>query len=164
MNEAIQQLYTDPRLDDCLEKMVPAHDRADFKQELFIDLMSRPPATIDRLASQGTLIFYAIKVVCRQSRQRRWFIHDSHHSGLPEDIPTDNTDLDARIKSEQFEERVLQEIRELDNHYKSPFFRLFLEAHAKLGSIAAIQRETGISRDVLFKAMKQMRQHFAKLR
>lgn len=162
VNEILTELYLSDDLNACINKFINRSYRDDFKQDLFLYLQENCSERILELHGRGELKFYLASVIVKRTKDpNRWFRNYGSFEDLPENHAqsADTFDINERLLFEEKEEKMLQEIEHLDDHFKTHFFRNVVKALAKHESMRELSRETGIPRNTISRAVKKVRDH-----
>ncbi len=139
--------------------MIPPHNRDDFKQDLFIILISKGDKIIE-LYQRGELQYYTAGIIIRQARQQRSLYNTTY--------PQKNTvGMTGREPADQdYKEPptiTAEMLAEVDNHYRTdsefPFYTKLVDALQRVKSMRELSRETGICLSTISKTMKKIRSH-----
>jgi hypothetical protein len=78
LQDIITELYKSREIDDCINKLIPAQDRDDFKQELFLILLEKQTEEIVRIDQTGKMLYYVVRIIINLSRQQRNVYHSKY--------------------------------------------------------------------------------------
>ncbi len=169
LTDIISILYTSRELDECISKVVAPRHRDDFKQELFLILLEKPPQEIVRIAETGKLLYYVVRIILNLSRQERNIYHTKYLDKKTEY----NTDrvlqsceeelgIEERQEKETAEDAALYEFRLMDDKLRPggfPYYRSLVELVVKYGSLREAEQATGIPRSTLHDTIVKVRNY-----
>lgn len=148
-------------VDECIAKMIPPHNRDDFKQDLFLILMAKDEETIIRLYESDQLKLYCAGIIIRQAHQSR-SAYNVRYKG-PANVEFTDGIMLVDQEYEELPDITPEMLAEVDRTYKTegefPFYTRLVEALQKVRSMRELSRETGISLSTISKRMKKIRSH-----
>lgn len=71
IRDTLTELYNSKQLNECIQKFVKPDYRDDFKQELFLILLTKPQAELMDIINQGNIIYYTVRIIINLSRQSK---------------------------------------------------------------------------------------------
>lgn len=185
VNAIIEQLYRLKELDDCIKKMVRDDLQADFKQELFINILTIPEEKLKGMHLRKELKFYTVRILLnlvrgKNSRFNKAYVQPDR-SAMPlidgSDSKSDEAGRPMRIVErwddvqeqdefinrqhrEDLEMRMVDEIDNgLDGEFNTPYYRHLVHLVDKWGSQREVARQTGIPVSTISEAIKKVRNH-----
>ncbi len=149
--EIITMLYNSQEVTECLNRHFDHSCREDVKHDLMEILMNLKPGTLEEINSRGKLKGYVAVIIANLKRQRRGKVAKmvgmyTHFEQLPANLEMNDegyNDLPdiAADKTEKL-------------HW---YYAGILKLYAKMGSIAAVSRETKIPYDSVKHAVNEAR-------
>lgn len=177
-NEIIEQIYNDPRFNECISRMEPEDLRDDLKSEVALILLNQPERKLKTLHRKGELIYYAIRIVNTATKGNRTPFNRKHKSRMTtvpyniveEPIDTERAEREAkeepvfeiilRIKQIAYQENptYVTELFPVVNWYSQYMLSLYL----KLGTYRAMENETGILWESCYKTVTKAKEQLKK--
>lgn len=165
-DKIISDLYQLKELDDCISKFIRPNHRDDFKQDLFLILYDRR-VELTEAHRKGGERFYVVRIIINLATQKRNIYHKNylgHESktllGCNERFFIDKPeDIEQRKKEEKDEQKMVEEINNLDDTFGTFYFRVLCELVAKHGSMREVSRRTGIDVSVISRSIKKVREY-----
>lgn len=158
-NEIIEQIYNDPRFNECISRMEPEDLRDDLKSEVALILLNQPERKLKTLHRKGELIYYAIRIVLTTIKGNSGFnkTFRKRVTCVPYNISDTPADTD-REQREAKEEPIYELILKLKGlaYQKNPTYitelfpvinwysQYMLSLYLRLDTYRAMERETGI--------------------
>lgn len=163
----LEQLYSSNDLDDCIRKMVKQHHRQDFKQELFLILYEKPSQLIIDLHKNKGLTYYVVRIILNLVNQKRNIYHKKYSDNtviydndIVYQVPDESYPLEERQSREDRELVLVDHINnQLDDQFKTPYYRMLVHLVNEHGSQRAVSRLTGIPVSSICEAVKRVRNH-----
>lgn len=153
-------------VDDCIAKMIPPHNRDDFKQDLFLKLLGwndKWKYSIVDLYENNRLIYYVVRAIIQLATEQRGTYQSTYikpqmgHVEITDwiEIPDRGEDGAPDITDE-----MIADIDQFFNtNHQFPFYRKMVEAMQRVRSMRELSRETGIPVSTISKTMKKVRSH-----
>jgi hypothetical protein len=161
INEIITRLYNDKEVDECIQKVCHARGirwglREDFKQELFLILMKRKD-NIFLAEKKGKTKYYVVRVILNLASMKRDIFHKTYLQPKTEI----KFDIDGEYSGEETdrEERLINEVNNLDKHFGTFFHRELLNAIVRHGSMCETARVLQINKSIISRTVKTIRTH-----
>lgn len=172
MPDPITDLYNSKQLNECIQKFVKECYRDDFKQEVFLILLSKPKEEIQRIIDQGNILFYTVRIIINLSRQENnTFIQTFFDKRIDYDTekvlysrsPADFDTIGERQQRENKEDELLKELEGIDSKMGSnnfPYYEKIIKIIAEHGSLRKVSEITGIPKSTIHSSVKKVRGHF----
>jgi DNA-directed RNA polymerase specialized sigma24 family protein len=151
MDEIITSLYNSREVAECLHRHFDESCRDDVKQDLFELLINLRPGTLEEINSRGKLKAYVAVIIANLKRQRRGKI--AKMVGMYTRF--DELPANMEVSDEGYND--LPDIAEQRTESLHWYYAGVLKLYAKLGTIAAVSRETKIPYDSVKHAVNEAR-------
>jgi len=138
MNEIITSLYCSEDVAECLKRHFDESCREDVKQDLFELLINLKPGTLEEINSRGKLKNYVAVIIANLKRQRRGKV--AKMVGMYQRF--DELPANMEVSDECYND--LPDIAEKKTEGLHWYYAGILRLYAKMGTIAAVSRETKI--------------------
>lgn len=171
-DQIISDLYISPDLDRCIAKQVRREDWDDFKQELFTIICALDKNMVVDLSKQGRLKFYVVRVIINLSNQKNASYQRKYKSGrtiydtdMVQAIqhPAEHNTMQERQAAEDREQRMLNEVENLDKRFGTFYHRVLVQQIAECGSQREVSRRTGIPIASISVSVKRVREYLSTL-
>jgi DNA-directed RNA polymerase specialized sigma24 family protein len=152
MDEIITSLYNSREVAECLHRHFDESCRDDVKQDLFELLINLKSGTLEEINSRGKLKAYVAVIISNLKRQRRGKV--AKMVGMYtrfEELPAN-----LEVSDEGYND--LPDIAETKTENLHWYYAGVLKLYAKLGTIAAVSRETKIPYESVKHAIKLARE------
>ena len=158
-NEIISNLYNNRELNECLRRFVPERHRDDFKQDLFILLLSKKDNVL-RAEADGKLLFYTVRVILymtsREGVLNRNYIKKEFVEFKSEPCE-ESFPLEIRRMKEDKEDEIIDRLESSESELNTPYYRLLAEALKRLGTAGKVSKETGIPKSSVQVGIRKIR-------
>lgn len=149
-------------LNGCIRKFAPQGFEDDFRQELFLKLLSVPD-TLQRLYESGHIKFYVVKSIInlvyesRSQFNRKFKTPDmtEYEHWMKPDI---QEDIDHEAQS-SYIDKIIDRIEESEERLNTPYYRLLAEALMLHGSAGKVAKATGIPKSSVQQGIKKLRKY-----
>lgn len=176
-NEIITELYESRDFNNCIAKMKPEHLQDELKAEVMLILCEKDETLIKALHQKGDLRFYTVRIIlnliqsntspfykkfrtehldisvfgdgCPSNNDRPGLLSGYHELSNYHKSNSDERDAEV-IALKQLQEAALSEI---DNLYW--YDREIVNLYLKLGNYRAVERETGIPWESVYKTVQR---------
>lgn len=168
--KTITEIYGSPDIDECISKLVTRDLRKDFKQELFVILLSIPCEKVDQM--NGTFKYFVVRIILNLVRQKRNIFHKTYLDKTIEYntdklnyescSPADRDIINERIERERAEDMKIQELIGIDEKLGNtdyPYFEKTIRLINKYGSLSEASRQTGIPKTTIHRIVKKIKGH-----
>lgn len=169
----ITELYSAPEIDDCISKLVKKELGPDFKQELFLILLSVPCEKVEQM--NGTFKYFVVRIILNLVRQEKNIFHktyldktieyDTDKLNYQTISPADIDTISERQQRENEEERIIRRFeiidRELGNN-SYPYHKEMIKLLVECGSNREVSRRTGIPHTTVDRTINHVRKYFNK--
>lgn len=177
-NEIIEQIYNDPRFNECISRMEPEDLRDDLKSEVALILLNHPERKLKTLHRKGELIYYAIRIVlttAKGSRSTFNRVYKKRVTSVPyniSDTPIDTDREEAEAKEEPAFDLILR-IKDL-SYQKNPTYitelfpvinwysQYMLSLYLRLDNYREMEKETGIPWESIYATVTKAKEQLKK--
>jgi len=169
----ISEIYNNQDIDNCIGKLVKKDLREDFKQELFLILLSVPCEKIVQM--NGELKYFVVRIILNLVRQKRNIFHktyldkqveyDTDKLNYQVSSPADVDTISERVEREKREEEQINKISGIDAELGNmgyPYHEEMIRLLIKFGSNREIARKTGIPSTTVDRTINKIRNHLRK--
>lgn len=172
IRDTLTELYNSKQLNECIQKFVKPDYRDDFKQELFLILLTKPQAELRDIINQGNIIYYTVLIIINLSRQSKNTFQTTYFDKkidydtekvLYSRSPADFDTIGERQERENKEDQLLRELEGIDHKIGNknfPFYETLLRIVAEHGGIREASRRTGLPKSSIYDSVKKVRNHF----
>lgn len=172
IRDTLTELYNSKQLNECIQKFVKPDYRDDFKQELFLILLTKPQAELRDIINQGNIIYYTVRIIINLSRQSKNTFQTTYFDKkidydtekvLYSRSPADFDTIGERQERENKEDQLLSELEGIDHKIGNknfPFYETLLRIVAEHGGIREASRRTGLPKSSIYDSVKKVRNHF----
>jgi hypothetical protein len=172
VRDTLTELYNSKQLNDCIDKFVKPDYRDDFRQELFLILLTKPEPELRSIIEQGNIIYYVVRIIINLSRQDKntfqltYFdkkIDYDTEKVLYSRSPADFDTIGERQNREDKEDAMLKELEGIDSKMGSnnfPYYEKIIKIIAEQGSLRKAAEITGIPKSTIHSSVKKVRGHF----
>jgi len=172
IRDTLTELYNSKQLNECIQKFVKPDYRDDFKQELFLILLTKPKAELRDIIEQGNIIYYTVRIIINLSRQNKnTFLTTYFDKRIDYDTekvlysrsPADFDTIGERQEREDKEDELLKELEGIDHKMGSknfPFYEKLIRIVAEHGGIREASRRTGIPKSSVHRSINRIKDHF----
>lgn len=160
-------------MNECLAKFVPVKYRDDFKHDLFEILIKHSDKVIEvyRQDTYGlkNIRFYVVRCIISLATQKRNLLQakyikketDLLQDWHTSDLPDDNTETEKRRYKEDWEDNIINRLKESENILSTPYYRLLAEALMINGTAGKVAKATGIPKSSVQQGIKKIRQYLS---
>jgi DNA-directed RNA polymerase specialized sigma24 family protein len=169
----ITAIYNLSEIDDCITKLVSKDLRDDFKQELFLILLSIPCEKINSM--NGEIKYYVVRIILNLVRQKRNIFHKKYLDKTVEyntdklnyqtSSPADVDVMSSRAEREAEEENHINRLARIDielGNQSYPYHAEIVKLVARFGSLREVSRQTGIPHVTVHRTLKRVRNQLNK--
>ncbi|OOQ57159.1 hypothetical protein [Mucilaginibacter pedocola] len=150
-NKLLTELFNSREFNRCIKKMRPEWLHDDLRAEVALILCEMPEEKIMALHQQGVLRFYAVRIILNLAQSSTSPFFKKFRASW---VELENIIEPAYIEYDKEKEAMLtQAITEIDNLYW--YDKELLKLYLKLGSYRAMEQETGIPFESIYKTVQQ---------
>lgn len=155
-------MWVSDELNGCIRKFAPHGFEDDFRQELFLKLLSAPER-IQEVYHAGGIQFYVTRAIINLVYESRSAFHRKYKTpDMSEYEHWMKPDIQEDIYHEEqsaFVDRIIERIEESEDRLNTPYYRLLADALMLHGSAGKVAKATGIPKSSVQQGIKKLRKY-----
>jgi hypothetical protein len=168
----ISDLYSQPEIGDCINRIVEKGPRDDFKQELFVVLLEKPCEEIVAIYDRGGIRYYVVRVILNLFNQKRNVFQKTYLSGKVDydtekvlyhsTPPSELNQMEERQRREDIEDFILEGAAGIDSKMGNnsfPYYEHIINSLNKYGTMRETSRQLKIPVASISMAVKRVREY-----
>jgi len=150
-NDIITRFFLSKEFNDAINKMEPDYLRDDLKSEVMLVLCQEDEHFLQELYYREELKYWVVRIILNMVKSQTSPFYNKYRIGTVElgELEIVDSDINDRLNKELLQEQALKEIDGLD-WYEAGLINLYL----KLGNYRAIEAETRIPRQSIYRTIK----------